>query len=130
TNITGSGLSFIATAADSGAQFSVVASVPGLSVTSSVATVTVSGTGLALSGLVKQEFWQDKSRTDIENGNVGAPNYVHTLPTFEAPSNFGANYAQRVSGIFTPAVTGDYNFIIATDDDSDLFLSTDASAAN
>ncbi len=131
TNITGNGLSFVATAADSGATFDVIASVPGsLSVTSSVATITVSGTGLALNGLVKQEFWDGKTRQDVENGNVGVPTFVHTLSNFETPTEQGNSFAQRVSGTFTPAATGDYNFIIATDDDSDLFLSTDSSAAN
>src|SRR5206468_1032784 len=45
----------------------------------------------------------------------------------EAPTGQGVNYAERLSTIFTPAQTGNYVFFIASDDDSDLFLSLDAS---
>ncbi len=83
-----------------------------------------------MAGLVKQEFWNGKNRTDIENGNAGSPTFIHGVNSYETPTEQGNSYTERVSTYFTPAVTGDYNFIVAADDDTDLFLSTDSSAAN
>src|SRR5207247_10250561 len=40
------------------------------------------------------------------------------------------NYANRFSGFFVPPTTGDYVFFVCSDDDSDLFLSTDDKPAN
>lgn len=51
-------------------------------------------------------------------------------PTFEGPTNFGENYLTRMRGVLRPPVTGTYTFWIASDDSSELFLSTDAKPAN
>jgi DNA-binding NarL/FixJ family response regulator len=40
------------------------------------------------------------------------------------------NWGQRISGLFIPAISGNYVFFCASDDDGDLFFSTDASPAN
>lgn len=79
-------------------------------------------------GFVKQEFYPGALRTDIESTSYKTPpSFVHYLNSFEAPSGQGVNYAERLSTMFTPAQTGNYVFFISSDDDSDLFLSTDAS---
>ena len=44
--------------------------------------------------------------------------------------SLGDNYGDSVSGWITPTVTGDYYFFIASDDASELDLSTDSSPAN
>lgn len=49
---------------------------------------------------------------------------------FKSPSNIGGNYGQRMSGYLLPAVSGDYRFWIASDDGSELRLSTDKNAGN
>src|SRR5206468_3315510 len=49
---------------------------------------------------------------------------------FESGINFADNYANRFSGFFVPPATGNYVFYVTGDDDSDLFLSTDATPAN
>ncbi|MFO1497737.1 MAG: hypothetical protein U1G07_04975 [Verrucomicrobiota bacterium] len=83
-----------------------------------------------VSGKLKQEMWLNKLRPDIENGTAGPPSSLAYLDQFHVPVEQGANYAERVSGFFIPATTGNYVFFVASDDDSDLFLSTDDNPAN
>src|SRR6185369_14868580 len=90
-------------------------------------------------GILKYEYFPGKSRQQVEAGTAGSP---FTGPgtvgsdtsgeafVFESGVNFAENYANRFSGFFVPATTGDYVFFIAADDDSDLFLSTDDTPAN
>lgn len=49
---------------------------------------------------------------------------------FKSPSNIGGNYGQRMSGYLLPAVSGEYRFWIASDDGSELRLSTDKNTKN
>jgi len=45
-------------------------------------------------------------------------------------STFGDNYGDSLSGWITPTVSGDYTFFIASDDASELHLSTDSNPLN
>jgi len=54
------------------------------------------------------------------------PDEKSTLREFKAPSSAGEMYFTRVRGFVHPPRSGDYVFSITSDDDSDLFLSTDA----
>lgn len=98
------------------------------------ATLSLSVTQAAdvlTSGFLKREFWSNQTdKTPLEDGSLGAPTNVTAVATFEAPLNVADNYVQRISGFFTPATTDDYVFFLASDDDSDLFLSTDDTPAN
>ncbi|MFO1499385.1 MAG: DUF4082 domain-containing protein [Verrucomicrobiota bacterium] len=58
------------------------------------------------------------------------PDVVSLLSQFEAPRRSGAQYGQRVSGLLVPPKSGAYVFFIASDDDSELWLSSDASPQN
>ncbi|HLH55924.1 MAG TPA: lamin tail domain-containing protein [Verrucomicrobiae bacterium] len=59
------------------------------------------------------------------------PNYTRTYSNFEADSNIGMNYyGQRMRAFVIPPTNGNYTFWIASDDSSDLFLSTDESPLN
>lgn len=49
---------------------------------------------------------------------------------FEAPVNAGDNYGQRMHGLIKAPVSGNYIFWISSDDNGQLWLSTDESAAN
>ncbi|MGC8888187.1 MAG: lamin tail domain-containing protein [Verrucomicrobiia bacterium] len=49
---------------------------------------------------------------------------------FEAPTDWNDNYGTRVRGLIIPPMTGNYIFWIASDDNSQLFLSTDDNPAN
>jgi len=119
------------TAADNNAVYTVVVSVPGtaLTQTSAPATLTVQ-TPVFASGFLKREFYQGATRAQVENGTAGAATSVGALSSFETPTNIGSNFAERVSGFFIPPADDDYVFFIASDDDSDLFLSTDNTPAN
>ncbi len=135
TNATGTALSIgPASLSDSGAKIFVTAQTPigGLSITSSVATLTVVPASLEL-GRVKDEFWSTaESMAGVENGTMGAPTWVTSVPAFEAgvASERGDYYTERVSGLFIPATSGNYVFFVDSDDQSDLFVSTDDTPAN
>jgi len=58
------------------------------------------------------------------------PDGVSYLTSLEAPSNVGDNYGQQILGFVTAPLTGDYTFYIASDDQSELRLSTDNNPAN
>jgi len=55
---------------------------------------------------------------------------ISLLRSFKAPASDGEYYWACVRGCVHPPETGDYVFSITSDDDSDLFLSTDATATN
>ena len=131
TGATQSSYAFQTKASDNGAKFSVVvksAALTGLAsltATSKEATLTVDA-AVELTGFLKHEFFNNGNRAPVEGGTAGAPTYTELLSKFETGVNFADNYANRISGYFTPAATGKYNFIVAGDDDCDLFISTDA----
>ncbi len=59
------------------------------------------------------------------------PTYVTYLTSFNAPYNTGvSDYGQRVQGYIYPPTTGQYVFWIASDDNSQLWLSTNSNPAN
>ena len=58
------------------------------------------------------------------------PDKSAALNSFAAPQNDGDYYFARVRGFVHPPASGDYVFGITSDDDSDLFLSTDEDPAN
>ena len=50
--------------------------------------------------------------------------------SFETPTNWGEYNLTRMRGCLHPEITGDYQFWIASDDSSELWLSTDSNPAN
>jgi hypothetical protein len=82
-------------------------------------------------GFARQEFYPGATRANLESGTYTNPfSFVAYPSSFETPSGQGSSYAERVSALFTAPETTDYVFFLASDDDSDLFLSTDATPAN
>jgi signal transduction histidine kinase len=55
------------------------------------------------------------------------PTIKDVRPSFEAPVGGGDYYLTRMRGYLHPPVTGEYSFWIASDNSSELWLSTDAS---
>ena len=81
--------------------------------------------GATILGSITREVWTGISGTTVANIPVGAaPNLTDTRPSFEAPTNWADNYGTRMRGYITAPVTGDYTFWIASDDNSELWLST------
>lgn len=118
---------------DSGSSFYCIATEPTKgTITSTTASLNVTS-GLFEPGFAKNEKWfQNDIRTAVENGTAGLPDMVNVVPAFEAATNTAAgdNYTRRVSGMFIPPATGDYVFFTASDDQSDLFISTDSLPAH
>jgi hypothetical protein len=78
-----------------------------------------------------REWWTGVSGTAVSNltSNVNYP-YNPTGRelghSFEGPTNWADNYGTRIRGYLNPITSGSYTFWIASDDSSELWLSTDA----
>ncbi|GAB3526052.1 hypothetical protein GCM10027443_00820 [Pontibacter brevis] len=84
-----------------------------------------------VSGGVTREYWSNVDGNTVSSIPVSStPTSVTQLSSFEAPSNVGGNYGQRVRGYIKAPVTGEYTFWIASDDHSELWLSTSESPAD
>jgi hypothetical protein len=86
-------------------------------------------------GSISVEYWTGISGTTVAsltgNGNYpNNPSSSGSLSSFEIPSGLGDNYGTRVRGYLVPSTTGSYRFWIASDDNSELWLSTNASPAS
>jgi len=106
--------------------------------------VVVAGS-LAMSGWTMQasaadqgltrEVWTGISGSTVANltghpNFAKAPNSTSVLTSAQAPSNVGDSYGQRLRGYLVPPTSGSYTFWIASDDSSELWLSTDDQPAN
>lgn len=102
--------------------------------TSKVGTLTVNAGSLTYTNGLKLERFPGATRLGLEAGNAGAGAadlVTVSINGAEAPVNDSVNnYAHRMSGWYIPPANGNYVFFLSSDDDSDLFLSTDATAAN
>lgn len=84
---------------------------------------------------VKREFWAGIGGEAVGDltSSPAFPNHptsIAYLPFFEAPANAGSDYGQRLSGWLRAPDTGDYTFWIASDDQGELWLSSDEDPAN
>jgi hypothetical protein len=59
-----------------------------------------------------------------------APDGSEIIGGFEAPMNVASDFGQRIYGFLTPWETANYIFFIASDDQGELWLSTDENPAN
>lgn len=60
----------------------------------------------------------------------GSPTIITQVTKFEYGPNLGDNYGGKLRGYICAPVTGNYTFYIASDDQSELWLSTDESQFN
>jgi len=86
-------------------------------------------------GSILREYWTGISGTAVSdltsNSNYpNSPTARDYLASFEAPTDWADNYGTRVRGYITAPTTGSYVFWIASDDNSELWLSTNADPAN
>lgn len=81
-------------------------------------------------GLKNERFAGATSRVVTEQHNVPAASQISLEPNTDDPGGYGDNYVNRLSGWFIPPTSDNYVFFLACDDDSDLFVSTDASMGN
>lgn len=96
------------------------------------ATVTTSsGSPCSGAGSIDREKWINVAGRNVQYIPLNRPaDEITVLTSFSAPVNDGTNYGVRVRGYVCPPTTGNYVFFIASDDESQLFLSTDANPAN
>ncbi len=77
-------------------------------------------------GTILAEYWEGVSGDNVSaiplNSN---PAYDHHLENFEEPATSDVNYGARIHGYICPPVSGNYTFWIASNDHSELWLSTD-----
>ncbi len=82
-------------------------------------------------GLILMEKW-----TGIEGDGISSiplnqiPNTTNTLTKMEIPTNTGDKYGVRLSGFLCAPYTAEYVFSIASDDNGELWLSTDDTKTN
>lgn len=86
------------------------------------------------SGAITRELWTEiKGMTIVDltasPNYPGAPNARDTLEELNVVLDL-ENAGQRIRGYLYPPITGDYRFWIASDDEGQLFLSSDATPAN
>ncbi|HET6994398.1 MAG TPA: fibronectin type III domain-containing protein, partial [Chitinophagaceae bacterium] len=91
--------------------------------------------GCTGTGAINFQKWLNITGTAVSNltSNANYPNNPSssgTLTSFEIPSNSADNYGMKVYGYICPPTTGSYTFWIASDDNSELWLSTNSSAGN
>jgi hypothetical protein len=90
---------------------------------------------MAGTGAILGEIWWGIGGTTIPDltNNINYPfnpSQGLLLPLLEAPTDIGDNFGGRATGYLIPETSGDYTFWIASDDASQLWLSTDDKAWN
>ncbi len=96
---------------------------------------TVSSGGLPPTGSIVRDWWLGIPGSSVSSLTSNSaypdnPDGSELLTSFEGPTDWAENYGSRVYGFLYPPVSGDYTFWIATDDGSELWLSSDHDAAN
>ncbi len=108
------------------------ANVTGKNFTATTVTPPPNGPGTGIT----REWWLGIGGTAVSDltSNPAYPNSpsgTETVTTlFESPTNWNDNYGQRMRGYYIAPVTGNYFFYIASDDNGELWLSTDNTVAN
>ncbi len=98
------------------------------SATLNVTTSACSGGG---DGKVTIEKWTGVFGTTISSINwTTSPNSTSDVTKIEIPVNADENYGVRIRGYIVPSTTGSYNLYIASDDNGELWLSTNDQPAN
>lgn len=83
------------------------------------------------SGTITYERWNNVRGESVALVPVDkVPDVTMELRLFQAPSDVGQDYGARLRGFLTAPSSGGYTFWISCDDNGELDLSTDESAAN
>ncbi|MCX6977304.1 MAG: PKD domain-containing protein [Verrucomicrobia bacterium] len=96
----------------------------------SASNINFTATAPPDTGSITLEHWDGITGSSVANltsnpAYPNSPSYSYNLTSlFEAGTNTGSNYGQRARGYFRPPLTGNYTFYIASDDQSELWLSS------
>lgn len=82
----------------------------------------------------QREVWENMSGSDLSPlksaiASGQAPHYVRPMSMSEVPSDIGNSYGTRIRGMIVAPETADYTFWVASDDQSEVYLSTSADPA-
>jgi hypothetical protein len=86
-------------------------------------------------GSILRQYWTGVTGVEVatltSNSNYpNNPSGSNYLTSLEAPTDWADNYGTRIRGFVHPPTTGSYTFWIASDDHSELWLSTSDNPAN
>ncbi len=86
-------------------------------------------------GTILCEYWDGVSGTAVSDLTSSSdypdnPSRTESLTSIEIPVDQGDSYGTRIRGYIHPTASGSYTFWLAGDDNCELYLSTDANAAN
>ncbi|MHC4283905.1 MAG: C25 family cysteine peptidase [Planctomycetota bacterium] len=86
-------------------------------------------------GTITREVWTGIGGNYVSNltGHLlypDSPNLREEITSFEGPVDWANDYGTRIHGFLAPSETGSYTFWIASDDYSELWLSSDTNPAN
>lgn len=107
-----------------------------ISVTDSNRTYTAifnaggAGSSCISSGTITRDYWANFTGLITELPVNTTPTSTILLTKFEGPSQVADNYGSRIRGYICPPSTGNYIFWIASDNKSELWLSTNDQPAN
>ncbi|MGZ3899911.1 MAG: PQQ-dependent sugar dehydrogenase [Bacteroidia bacterium] len=88
-------------------------------------------TGCTASGNILREYWGNVTTTSLSTMPFNStPTSTSLVNLYEGPSNVADNYASRIRGYICPPASGNYTFWIASDNSSELWLSTNDQPAN
>jgi len=104
-------------------------------IANSIADTVVVRAVTSYDGFALREWWENVSGATINDLTTGAnypgnPNGRDFIGKLETSSNWKDNYGQRLRGYILPPSSGSYSFWIASDDASQLYISTDETVAN
>ena len=96
---------------------------------------TPAAPGCTGTGSINYQRWNNITGTTIASltSNTNYPNNPGTsgsFTSFEITTNSGDNYGMKVYGYICPPATGSYTFWIASDDNGELWLSTNTNSSN
>jgi len=123
---------FTATATQTGAA---TATATQTSVSTATATATATPATCAGTGTIRRQFWDHISGSTMADlyaipGFPNSPDSSSTISSFDGPVDAGNNFGVRIVGWVCPPYTGDYTFWISSNNEGELWLSTDSSEAN
>jgi PA14 domain len=84
---------------------------------------------VVITNILKREVWFGVIRQQIETNGVPASTNVSFPGAWDIPNDATANYGARLSGVIIPTNTALYDFYVASDDDSSLWIGTNELAA-
>ncbi len=99
-------------------------------------TLATQSVSFALAGTISYDYWLNIGGGTAVSDLTSNANYPNnptgeeTLTSFDAPYDWADDYGGRIQGYVLPPTTGNYVFWIASDDNGELWLSTNSDPAN